>query len=175
MEGREDKYVPDMLSMSMEEQAGVAVANKKMAERRLKKFKWVIEEVKDKGLFDEDDFQKIKDLRRDTKKTTTRFDEIITFLEGVYSGKGKKKEKEMEEIDKYFVVIIERRNTVIRMVKEATTVVETSRYAAEEAKAEIRSNENSSRRSGDRRSEGPRPEEIKQFKQSTGGLPHKIF
>ena len=37
MEGREDKYVPDMLSMSTEEQAGVALANKTLAERRIKK------------------------------------------------------------------------------------------------------------------------------------------
>ena len=90
MEGREEKYRPDMISMSMEEQAGIAVANKKLAERMIEKFKRGIEEWKDRGFFDEHDFQKIKDLRRDTEETTTRFKEIITFLDAVYSGKGKK-------------------------------------------------------------------------------------
>ena len=42
------------------------------------------------------------------------------------------------------------------------------------AKAAKRSVENSSRRSGDGRSEGPRHGEEKQFKQPTGGLPQKI-
>ena len=99
MEEREEKYIPDMLSMSMDEQAELAVANKKLSEIRLDKFKEGIEEVKDRGFYDETDFQKIKDLRRDTEETTDRFKKIITFLESVYTGKGKKKEKESEEID----------------------------------------------------------------------------
>ena len=94
--------------------------------------------MKDRGLIDEDDFQKIKDLRRDTEETTNRFEEIITFLEGVYSPKGKKKEKELEDIDKCFEVITERRDTVIKLSKEATTVVEVNRNAAEEVKSEKR-------------------------------------
>ena len=69
MEGREEKYRPDMISMSMEEQAGIAVANKKLAERRIKKFKSEIEELKDRGFFDEHDFQTIKDLRSQKEET----------------------------------------------------------------------------------------------------------
>ena len=65
----------------------------------LRDLKKGIEEVKDRGFYDETDLQKIKDLRRDTEETTDRFKEIITFLESVYTGKGKKKEKESEEID----------------------------------------------------------------------------
>ena len=146
-----------MLAMSIEEQAGVAVANKKLAERRFEKFKKGIEEVKDRGFFYEYDIQKIKDPQRDTEETTTRFEEIITFLEGVYSGKERKKEKELEDIVKCFEVITERRDTVIKMVKEATTGVETSRNATEEAKAKVKENNlNYCRRSGDGRSEEPR-------------------
>ena len=39
MGGREEQYRPDIISMSMEQQAGIAVANKKLAERRIEKFK----------------------------------------------------------------------------------------------------------------------------------------
>ena len=55
-----------MLSMSMKEQAGVASANKKLAEKIFKKCVREIEEVKYRVIYDEEDFQKIKGLRRDT-------------------------------------------------------------------------------------------------------------
>ena len=50
---REEKYVPDMLTMSMDEQAGGADANKKQSEKRLEKFKKGIEEMKDGRFYDE--------------------------------------------------------------------------------------------------------------------------
>ena len=56
------------------------------------------------------------------------------------------------------------------MVKEANTVVETIRNAPEVEKAEEEKRKNH----GDRRSEGPRPGEQKQFKQPTGTLTQKI-
>ena len=49
MKGREEKYVRDMVGMSVEELARVAVAVKKLAEKRFKKFGKEIEEVKDRG------------------------------------------------------------------------------------------------------------------------------
>ena len=42
-----------MLTMSMDEQAGGADANKKRSEKRLEKFKKGIEEVKDRRFYDE--------------------------------------------------------------------------------------------------------------------------
>ena len=42
----EEKYMPNMSGMNVEEQAGVATAVKKMAERRYKKFKNEMEEKK---------------------------------------------------------------------------------------------------------------------------------
>ena len=53
MEEREKKYVPDMLTMSMDEQAGGADANKKRSEKRLENFKKGIEEVKYRRFYDE--------------------------------------------------------------------------------------------------------------------------
>ena len=63
---------------------------------------------------------------------------------------------------------------MIKMSKEATTVVETSRNAAEKAKALQRRNENSSRREWEGRSERIRTGEEKLFKQLSGELPQKI-
>ena len=42
-----------MLTISMDEHAGMAVANKKLSEKRLDKFKKGIEEVKDRRFYDE--------------------------------------------------------------------------------------------------------------------------
>ena len=53
MEERKEKYVPDMLTMSMDEQAGGADANKKRSEKRLEKFEKGIEEMKDGRFYDE--------------------------------------------------------------------------------------------------------------------------
>ena len=47
--------------------------------------------MKNRGFYDEVNFQKIKDLRKDTEETIDRFEEIITFLEDVYTGCSKLK------------------------------------------------------------------------------------
>ena len=56
------------------------------------------------------------------------------------------------------------------MVKVANTVVETIRNEPEAAKAEEEKSDNR----GDKRIEGPRPGEEKQFKPPTGTLTQKI-
>ena len=77
-----------MSGMNVEEQAGVATAVKKMAERRYTKFKNKMEE-KNNGAFTMKKIsKKVKDMRRDTKKTTTKYEEIITYQES--AGKGKR-------------------------------------------------------------------------------------
>ena len=92
--------------------------------------------MKNRGFYDEAKFHKIKDLRKGTEETTDRFVEIITIVEGVYTGYSKaKKKKEIKEIDDCFKAITERRETVIKMSKDATTVIEMSRNALEEAKS----------------------------------------
>ena len=60
----------------MDEPAGVVVSRKNLLERRFNRFKIGMDEVTDRGCYNEADFQKIKD----TKKTD-RFEEILTFLE----------------------------------------------------------------------------------------------
>ena len=56
-------------------------------------------EVKERGCYNETNFQKIKDLRKDTEETTDRLEEILTVLEGVYIGGSRVKEtKELKDI-----------------------------------------------------------------------------
>ena len=68
---------------------------------RFDRFKSGIEEVKEGGFCDEADFQVIKTLRRYTEETPDRLEDIITFLEGVYMGRGKNT-KELKDIGDYF-------------------------------------------------------------------------
>ena len=134
MDKIQEKYIPDILGISMYEQTGVAVSQKKLTERSFDTFKKGMKEVKNRGFYDEAKFHKIKDLTKGTEETTDRFVEIITIVEGVYTGYSKeKKKKELKEIDDCFEAITERRETVIKMSKDATTVVETSRNTVEEA------------------------------------------
>ena len=106
--------------------------------------------MKERSFYDEADFQKIKTLRKDTEETSDRLEEIITHLEGVYMRKGKRS-KELKAIKDYYIIITERRAEVIRLSKEATKVVETSRNAVKEAKDRERREDNSGRREGEGR------------------------
>ena len=65
--------MPEMAGMSLEEQAGVATAIKKLAERRFTKFEKDVEEIIGRTYYDEEDFKKVKDM----KKHTDEYTEII--------------------------------------------------------------------------------------------------
>ena len=54
-EGREEKYVPDLYWMNVEEQAGVTMAITKLGERRFTNLMKEIEEVKERGSCDKED------------------------------------------------------------------------------------------------------------------------
>ena len=96
--------------------------------------------VNERGFYDKADFQKIKTLRRDTEETTDRLKDIITYLEGVYIGRGKRN-NEIKEIEDYYNGITERRAGVIKLSKEATDIVEISRNTDTKAR-EKRNREN---------------------------------
>ena len=114
----EEKYIPALNKMSIEEQAGVAESQKKLSERRFDRFKLGMEEVKERGFYDEADLQKIKDLRKDTEEITYRLEGIITYLQGVYMGRGKRS-KELKEIEDYYIVITQTRAEVIKLSRNA--------------------------------------------------------
>ena len=96
----EGKFIPSIDRMFIEEQAGITASQKKLSERRFDRFKSGMEKVKKRGFYNEADFQKIKDLRKDKEETTERLEEIITCLEGVYMGRGNRS-KELKEIEDY--------------------------------------------------------------------------
>ena len=101
-----------------------------------KKVKTKIEEVKGRGFYDEADFQKIKDLGEKQNKPLTCLRRSSYFWRAsTQTAQKEKKAKALKEIYECFEEIKERRDTLIKMVKEATIVVETSRNAAEEARA----------------------------------------
>ena len=64
----EEKYVPDYVKMTLAEQLRGASAFKKVAERRFKRFNGDIQEVIERGRYDEEDYKIVKDLKRDTEK-----------------------------------------------------------------------------------------------------------
>ena len=78
----EEKYIPSMEGLSIEEKTGIAASQKKLSERRFERFQAVMEEMKERGLNDEAGIKMVKNLRRDTKETTDRMEEITTMPEG---------------------------------------------------------------------------------------------
>ena len=61
-----------------------------MADQRYKKFEGNIQEVIELGMFDKDNYQLVKDLKRDVEENIIKYEEILTYLEGVYSVKPEK-------------------------------------------------------------------------------------
>ena len=61
------------------------MAFKKMTERRFKRFECDIQEGIAKERYDEYDFKNVKDLKRVTEDITDVYEEIITYLDSVYS------------------------------------------------------------------------------------------
>ena len=121
-----EKYIPAIDWLSIEEQAGMEASQRKLSERKFDRFKAGMEEVKERGYYDEADIQVVKNLRRDTEETTDRLEEIIRYLEGVYIGR-EKTNKELKDIEDYFNVNKERRANLIKLSKEATDIVEVNR------------------------------------------------
>ena len=159
----------EMSGMNLEEQAGVATAINKLAERRFTKFEEDVEEIIGRTYYDEEDFKKVKDLKMETDEITDKFEKIITYLESCYAGKPGKKENKIKDIVKNYQEITERRDSVRTKVKEANGAIEAARN--EEA---VRRREEITKRNGEGRGEGERPVTEKQFKQPTGTLPSKI-
>ena len=81
---------------------GAAKAAKNMADWRFKKFVADIQEVIDSGMYDKDNYQLIKDLRKDVEENIVKYEDILTYLEGVYSAKVKKYTTQITELTKNF-------------------------------------------------------------------------
>ena len=71
--------------MEMGQIQGVAKAAKNMADRRFKKFEADIQEVIKAGILDKDNYQLVKDLKKDVEENIVKYEDILTYLEGVLS------------------------------------------------------------------------------------------
>ena len=72
MTGEEEKFSPNFGKMEMGEIQGAAKAAKNMADRRFKKFEADIQEVIEAGMFNKDNYQLVKELKKDVEENIVR-------------------------------------------------------------------------------------------------------
>ena len=165
----EEKYTTDYVTLS--EQQGAAKAAKNMADRRFQRFEGDLLEVIEGGRFDEDDYNIVKDLKRDTEENIDRYEDILTHLEGVYAAKPTKFALEIEELANNFEVIAQRRGILRGKVKEANTAIEEERNKYEVKK---RKEDREGSSGSGKRGRGASNSE-KQFKQPQGSYRKNFF
>ena len=124
MTGEEEKFTPSFGNMNMGQIEGAAKAAKNMADRRFAKFEGDIQVVIELGMFDRDNYQLVKDLKKDVEENIIKYEEILTHLEGVYSVKPDKYTEELRELTGNFEVMASRRSTVRRKGMEAIKAIE---------------------------------------------------
>ena len=112
MTGDEEKFTPSFGNMDMGQIEGAAKAAKNMADRRFTKFEGDIQVVIELGMFDKDNYQLVKDLKKDVEENIVKYEEILTHLEGVYSVKPDKFKEQLKELTGNFEVMAARRSTV---------------------------------------------------------------
>ena len=119
----------------MGEIQGAAKAAKNMADRRFKKFEADIQEVIEAGMFDKDNYQLVKDLKKDVEENIVKYEDIITYLEGVYSAKPDKFKAEITELTKNFQVMAGRRSTVRIKGQKAIKAIEDEKNKQEQTRS----------------------------------------
>ena len=102
MTGEEEKFPPNFGKMEMGDIQGAAKVAKNMADQRFKKFVADIQEVIDSGMYNKDNYQLIKDLRKNVEENIVKYKDILTYLEGVYSAKVEKYTTQITELTKNF-------------------------------------------------------------------------
>ena len=80
--GEEEKYTPNLGAMDVIHLEGAAKAAKNMADRRFAKFEGDIQVVIEMKMFDEDNYQVVKELKKDVEENITKYEKILTHLEG---------------------------------------------------------------------------------------------
>ena len=123
----EEKYSPDFMKMELGEVQGAAKAAKNMTDRRFKRFEADVQEVIDEGRYNKDNHQVIKDLKREMVEDIVKYEDILTYLDGVYTAKAEKYTVEISEMTKNFEVIAQRRSIMREKIKEAVAAIEEER------------------------------------------------
>ena len=88
--GEESKFFLNLGAMDMENLEGTGQAAKNLADRRFAAFEGDIQMIIEMGMFDEDNLKQVKELKRDVGENLTRYEDILTHLEALYSVKPEK-------------------------------------------------------------------------------------
>ena len=164
--GEESKYFPNLGAMDVENLEGAAKAAKNLADRRFTVFEGDIHMIIDMKMFDEDNIKQVKELKRDVGDNLTRYEDILTHLEGLYSVKPEKYKTQLKEIKENFDMMDTRRSTVRGKSLEAVKAIEEERN-----KKEARDTRDDRTLTG---AQGGSGGGDKQFKQPAGPHPEKI-
>ena len=165
--GEEAKYSPGLAAMDVESLEGADKAAQSLTNRRFQDFEGDVEIIISMDMFNEDHVQQVKELKLGIGDALTRYEEILSRLEAIYSVKPEKYEKQLKDMNTNFGLISKRRHTVRRQCLEAAKAIENERNK-KEAK-EKTTGRASTGTTGNRGGEGEN-----MFKLPTGPLPEKI-
>ena len=167
--GEEAKYSPGLAAMDVESLEGAAKAAQSLMDRRFQDFEGDVEIIISMDMFNEDHVQQVKELKLGIGDALTRYEDILSRLEAIYSVKPEKYEKQLKDMNTNFGLISKRRHTVRKQCLEATKAIENERNKKEAKEQSI--GRASTGTTGKRGAGG---EGEKMFKLPTGPLPEKI-
>ena len=163
----EEKYTPNFSKMEIGEIQGSAKAAQNMADRRFQNFEGDIQEIIEAEMFDKDNYQLVKDLKKDVEENNFNYEEILKHLVGVYFVNPEKYVDQLKELTGNFEVMASRRYTVRTKGKEAITAIEDEKNKQEQRISREDRTVTGSHRGGGKEGE-------KQLKQPMGAHPEKI-
>ena len=85
--GEEGKYSPGLAAMDVESLEGAAKAARNLSDRRFQEFEGDIEIIIEMGMFSKDHIQQVKELKLGIGDALTKYEEILTRLEAIFSVK----------------------------------------------------------------------------------------
>ena len=164
--GEEGKFFPNLGAMDEENLEGAGKAAKNLADRRFTAFEGDIQMIIEMEMFDKDNIKQVKELKRDVGDNLTRYEDILTHLEALYSVKPEKYKAQLKEMKENFDMLSTRRSTVRGKSLEAVKAIEEERN-----KKEARDTRDDRTLTG---AQGGSGGGDKQFKQPAGPHPEKI-
>ena len=108
--GEESKFFLNLGAIDMENLEGTGQAAKNLADRRFAAFEGDIQMIIEMGMFDEDNLKQVKELKRDVGENLTRYEDILTHLEALYSVKPEKYKAQLKEMKENFDMLNNRRS-----------------------------------------------------------------
>ena len=153
----------------MENLEGAAKATQSLTDRRFQAFEGDIQVIIDMAMYDEDNVKLVKELKLGVGDTLTKYEDILTHLEAIYSVKPEKYTAQLKEMKENFGLIDTRRYTVRSKGLEAIKAIEEKRN-----KKEAKNLGEDRTLTGSRGSRGGSGEGDKMFNLPTGPVLEKI-